>query len=1124
MKNLQAKTCFVTYLKKLKQNYSLVLFFSVLSLQANNLYFQVTISSQNKTVSQLLDEIESLTNYRFVYKTSDVDLQRKINLKVENLPLEMVLERVFKDTPTTFTIIENQIILKRQSSIDIQQTFFIKGIVTDSENKPFPGVTVLVQGTGKGSTTDDQGGYAIEVKNGDVVLFSHIGFKTILKKVSDQIKIDVVMEEDLTQLSEVVITGIYERKSESFTGSSITVTKEDLKKVGNANFFQAIQNIDPSIVLVDNFSLGSNPNTLPDIQIRGTSTFPGEQNASGLKGNYLRNPNQPLFILNGFETNIEQIFDLDINRIERITILKDAASKAIYGAKAANGVVVIETTKMYSEKALITYNTSIDLELSDLSSYNLTNSLEKLEAERIDGYYIPQFNDPEQYAQLQQLYNARKKLALEGLDTDWLAKPLRNGIGQRHSLTAEIGSEELRILGDVSYRNVQGAMKGSERTNITGSMTVSYRIKNFSFRNIMMANNNTGKESPYGLFSDYVKMNPYWRAVNVDGTIPYYAEIAQDGSGYTNPLYNSTLNSRNESSYFNFINNFYLEWNIIPELRATTRIGVDVKKSEADEFYPSKHTRFENYVGEDATRKGLYQINNGKSSYVSGDFNMQYSKNIGKHFIFSNFGFNVSERKFNEIVHRAEGFPSSRMDNILFAKAYALDSRPTGIEGLSRDVGFLLVGSYTYDERFLSDLTFRKSASSQFGSDKRWANFWSLGLGWNIHNESFMELVSIDQLKLRGSIGSTGNQNFNTNESIATYNYFLESLYQGFPGSYLNNLPNPFLQWETKFDYNVGLDVKKGPISLRMDYYESYTENLITAITLPYSTGFNSVKDNLGKVKNSGLEVDVSALLWSSGRNFVAINAGIAMNNNKIVELSNSMRSFNQRMEELAADRGNSKPVNKYEDGMSMNAIWAVPSLGIDPATGNEIYMKKDGSTTFEWDVSDMIVAGNSNSKYRGNFGISGEYKRFGISLTGRYLGGGQIYNNTLVDRVENVDMNYNVDKRVLTGRWLYPGQEALFKRLGNYSADTDGDNVFEVFAEKTRATTRFVQDRNELDIAAINVYYEFNKRVVDYLKLSRLRINFNMNEVATFSSVRIERGLEYPFARNLSFSLMANF
>ena len=324
MKNLQAKTCFVTYLKKLKQNYSLVLFFSVLSLQANNLYFQVTISSQNKTVSQLLDEIESLTNYRFVYKTSDVDLQRKINLKVENLPLEMVLERVFKDTPTTFTIIENQIILKRQSSIDIQQTFFIKGIVTDSENKPFPGVTVLVQGTGKGSTTDDQGGYAIEVKNGDVVLFSHIGFKTILKKVSDQIKIDVVMEEDLTQLSEVVITGIYERKSESFTGSSITVTKEDLKKVGNANFFQAIQNIDPSIVLVDNFSLGSNPNTLPDIQIRGTSTFPGEQNASGLKGNYLRNPNQPLFILNGFETNIEQIFDLDINRIERITILKNA--------------------------------------------------------------------------------------------------------------------------------------------------------------------------------------------------------------------------------------------------------------------------------------------------------------------------------------------------------------------------------------------------------------------------------------------------------------------------------------------------------------------------------------------------------------------------------------------------------------------------------------------------------------------------------------------------------------------------------------------------------------------------------------------------------------------------------
>lgn len=1137
MKNLHKKVHIACLFQKSRQSLALLILFFTISSQASTADFQISLDSDNITVEGLIDQIESKTQYRFVYKTADVDLERTVNVTGTNKPINELLKEIFDNTSTGFEIIGEQILLKKKEPVQDSQSQsvsaqsssqapqkIVKGLITDEVDQPFPGVTVMIMGTSRGVYSNVDGEYTIETKVGDTLMFSHIGYEIRQIPVTGQSTINVRMKQDRSELSEVLITGIFERKAESFTGSAITITKEELKKKGNANVFQAIQNIDPSIVLADNLNLGSNPNALPDMQIRGTSTFPGEGVGTGLKGNYLRDPNQPLFILNGFEVNVEQIFDLDINRIEKVTVLKDAASKALYGSKAANGVVVIETTQLSGEKALITYNASVDLELPDLDSYNLTNSLEKLEAERIDGMYIPNNNDPERLSQLQQLYNSRRKLALEGLDTDWMAKPLRNGVGQRHSLSAELGGDELRILGNIAYRDVQGVMKESFRKNITGSLTASYRLDNFSFRNIMTVNSNNAQESPYGLYSDYVKMNPYWRAEEVDGTIPYYAEIGPNGERYTNPLYNSTLDSKITSDYLNFINNFYLEWRIIPAIRATARIGIDVKKNDADEFYPSKHTRFENYYGDDAQRKGSYQVNNGESSYISGDFNVQYSKNIGKHFVFSNLGFNISERKFNEVVHQVEGFPSNRMDNIIFARDYALDSRPTGIEGLSRDIGFLAVGSYVYDNRFLSDVTLRTSASSQFGADKKWANFWSLGLGWNIHNENFLEDTKVNELRLRGSLGSTGNQNFNTNESIATYNYFLESLYQGFPGSYVQNMANPFLQWETKFDYNAGLDTKVGNLSLRLDYYESYTENLITSITLPYSTGFSSVKDNLGKVKNSGIEANLSMLLWSQGRNFFSVNGGIATNENKIVELSNAMRSFNERMDEIAADRGNNKPVNKYEDGMSMNAIWAVPSLGIDPSTGEEIYLDRDGNTTYEWSARDMVVVGDDNPKYRGNFGFSGEYNGFGISVTARYLGGGQMYNQTLLDRVENVDMNYNVDRRVLTGRWLEPGQQALFKRLGTFSADTDGDNVYETFAERTRATSRFVQDRNELDIAAINVYYEFNDNLVDSLNLNRLRLSFNMNEAANFSSVRIERGTDYPFARNMSFSLMATF
>tara|TARA_R110002051_G_scaffold24501_1_gene60736 strand:- start:17 stop:1222 length:1206 start_codon:yes stop_codon:yes gene_type:complete len=395
------------------------------------------------------------------------------------------------------------------------------------------------------------------------------------------------MKVDATSLDEIVIsTGIFKRKSSSFTGAAVTINKEQIKRAGNANIFQALKNIDPSIAVFDNFDLGSNPNALPEVQIRGASTFPQEDSNLGgsLKGNYIKDPNQPLFILNGFVSSLEQIFDIDINRVESVTLLKDAASKAIYGARAANGVVVIETQSLSNEKVLITYNSSMDLQVPDLTSYNLTNSLQKLEAEKIDGVYTPNLSQPDEYVRLQQLYNARKKLALEGLDTDWIAKPLETGIGQRHSLTAELGGDDLRILTNLSINDVKGVMKGSERKNIAANSTTFYRVKNLSFRNLTSITSNNSKDSPYGDFSEYVKMNPYWRAENIDGSIPFYAEINPDGTRYTNPLYNAGLNSKFESGYFNFINNFYLEWKITPELMATTRVGIDIKYNDADEF------------------------------------------------------------------------------------------------------------------------------------------------------------------------------------------------------------------------------------------------------------------------------------------------------------------------------------------------------------------------------------------------------------------------------------------------------------------------------------------------------------------------------------------------------------
>lgn len=1115
---------------------TLLILLACLQVSAKVFSQQITMTVKDASIEEVIKQIRSQSGYSFIYDESNLKNAKPITLNLNNVSIEEALKRVAVGQPFGFEISDKLIYLSKVFRIQLTPEMLsapikVTGSVTDSLGNPLQGVTIKIKGTTVVAVSNGNGQYVFPNVPADAVLvISILGFKEQEIGVNGRETINIVMKEEVETLEDIVVTGIYNRKASSYTGAAVTITKDDLKRAGSSNVFQALKNIAPSMVL-DNFEMGSNPNAMPDIQIRGTSTFPvqGSDVVEGLKGNYLKNPNEPLFILDGFETSIERILDLDMNRVESMTILKDAASKALYGSKAANGVIVIETTKLSSNKPLVTYNAGLDIELPDLTSYNLTNSMEKLEAETIDGMYIAApglFDSPSENIRLLQLYNQRKKLVQEGLDTYWLAKPLQDGIGQKHALSVELGGSDLRVIGDVSYKDVTGAMIGSSRKNLSGSVSTSYRLNNLLFRNIMSVIDNKSVESPYGQFSEYVAMNPYWRAVNPDGSIPFYAELNDNGWDYTNPLYNSTLNSKNTAGYFNFINNFYLEWTMLPGLKATTRLGIDVKRSDADEFYPGSHTMFDQYTtGDDVNRKGSYQVNTGKSTYLSGDLNVNYSKEVNKHFYFTNIGFNVSERKFGEIIHKAEGFASDRMDNISFGRSYAMGSRPNGIDGITRDIGFLGAASYMWDNRFLSDFTLRTNASSLFGADKRWASFWSAGLGWNLHNEGFLKESSfVEQFKIRGSLGSTGNQNFPTNASIATYQYYLESQYQGFPGSHLVNMANSNLQWESKFDYNAGLDAKIKGLNLRFDYYISYTKNLLTDITLPNSTGFDRVKDNLGEVQNKGFEAFASYLVWSKGRDFVNLNFGIETNKNKIVELSNAMKTFNSRMDKLAADQGNSKPVRRYEDGMSMDAIWAVHSLGIDPATGREIYIDQNGQTTYTWNANDMIVGGDSRPRYQGTFGFNAEYKRVGLSVTARFLGGGQLYNQTLVDRVENVDMFYNVDKRVLTGRWLYPGQEALFKRLGDYSMPTEDGFSTTPVPEKTRATTRFIQDRKEVSIGALNVYYEFGENIINKLDLQRLRLSFNMNELATFSSIEIERGLSYPFARTLSFSLSATF
>lgn len=1018
------------------------------------------------------------------------------------------------------TVVEN---LQTQS-LQQQKELLLRGLVTDKEGLPLPGVTVQVKGTSQGTTTNADGEYYIMVKGVEnpILVFSFIGMESQeIAYEKGKHRINVTLQESQQVMEEVVVNGIYTRKAESFTGSAKTFKKDDLKRVGNGNIFQSLKNLDSSLKIMDNMEMGSDPNSMPDMRLRGTSTFIEEASTTGLKGNYQSQPNQPLFILDGFEVTAQTIFDLDMNRVESITILKDAASKAIYGSKAAHGVVVVETTGLENRGVRVTYNANLDLEMPDLTSYNLCNTFEKLDVEMREGS-IYDVNDP---IDMERYYSILKK-AKEGFDQYWLSLPLRTGIGQKHSLTFETGTKEMQTLISASYNDVQGVMKDSYRRTFAGTAQVTYRKNKFQFRDIARITSNSTQDSPYGTFSEYAAMNPYVAAYNEDGT-PIKNVSGKNTEDFT-PLYNATTNPKQQTSYLSFSNNFYIEYMPIENLKLTGRLGVTSHRSDADSYYSALHNNFRETGVTEQNKKGSYTVNNGKSTTLSTDLFANYTKTINKHTFFANAGWSLSETKYQEIVNTAYGYKDKEMDEYLFGTMYAEGASPSGAASVSRTVGISGVFAYTYDDRYLLDATIRANGASAFGSDNPWATFWSTGIGWNIHNEAFLKDIDwVEMLKLRASIGSTGNQNFQSNKSIATYGYYLQDYYvRKWDAVYPNNMPNSGLEWEEKMDYNIGLDLKLGRVSLNLDWYRSDTENMVTSISLPGSTGFTSVSENLGKVRNQGIEATMNVQVLKGKDYFFNVHGQIATNDNKLIELSDAMRTYNENQRKAAAELERVVPVNLYQEGQHINTIWAVRSAGIDPIDGFEVYYDRDGNLTKQWKAENLVACGVKDDKYTGTFGFNGEYKGFGMNVTFRFLGGGERYNQTLVDRVENVDIKNNVDKRVAWGRWKEVGQQAQFRRILS-STDLIGkyiihDSYVSGEGNLTRATTRFVQKSNELNLSAISVYYDFPRKWLRSFGFERLRLQANMNDVYKWSTIKIERGTSYPFARTLSFSLSA--
>lgn len=1081
------------------------------SVFSSELFAQITPNTrkadlicQDEPMPSVLKKIEKTFGLKVLFNNNEVQ-QFKVSVNVKQKTVDEVMKAITSPFPVSYKINAHNITVTLKTSPSQQSS--ITGRVKDESGAPLPGVSVYTDIPTIGGTTDTDGRFNINIPSGKkvkTVNFSFIGMEKVTVPYTGK-PLTIFMKDDTNAIDEVVVNGIYERKKESFTGAATVIQKEELMRNGSQNLLQNLKNIDPSFKIVENMDLGSDPNTMPEIQMRG------QQSMTDINGTYSGNPNQPLFILDGFETDLTTVYDLDMNRVETVVLLKDAAAKAIYGSKAANGVVVIETRKPEAGKLKVTYKGDLNLTVPDLTGYNLCNAREKYDVDKTFGTY------GDEWFKEQYLNNIMKSIA-SGVDTDWLAQPLRTGIGHRHSVYLEGGDQRIRYGVDLLYNDVKGVMKGSDRKTFTGGFTLSYRYKNLLFRNQFSASLNHADNSPYGEFSEYVVLNPYWTPYDETGALKQIAGSTGGGGliGQVkgNPLWNAQIGTKDFSKYTGLNNNFYIEWQALKSLKLIGRLGLSKTISKREAFYPASHTKFLNYGEDKFFEKGEYTMGDSESSSYSADITANYSLLVNKHQIYLNAGYSMKQERSQSTTFQVIGFPNERTGFITSGLGFAENYRPTGGESISRELGLLTALNYSYDDRYLLDATYRANASSRFGKDKRWGGFWSAGIGWNLHKEHFMEDVQwLKQFKLRASTGYTGSQNFNPYQALATFTYYQDKAYDNWVGSYLKALPNDDLKWQKTKDYNIGFDLNIfNRLTVRYDYYVQRTSDQLLSLTIPPSMGFTSYRENLGSTENKGMELrtSVNILLDPKRDRFITANFSIAKNTNKLKEISNALKAQNDAQDKDITDGKTNKPRTRYVEGQSMNAIWAVRSLGIDPATGDEMYLTKDGRITTEWRTEDQVVCGDAMPKCSGNFGVNMDYRGIFFNASFYYQFGGQTYNQTLVDRVENAYVALNVDKRIYDSVWRQPGDKVSFA----YSA-----------AKTTKPSSRFVQDLNELRLSTLNIGYDFRHH--DFVKkigLERLKASFYMDDVFRLSTVKAERGLTYPFARTYSISLQATF
>ncbi len=1032
---------------------------------------KVTLDLQGKRISEVLKEIEETTDYRFFYQREQVNVDRKVNLQATNKSVKDVLNTLFKDQGISFSMMEDNLILLTSEVTMMEQERTIRGVVTNSNGDPIPGATVVVKGTANGTITDADGNYTLgKVKGTDILLFSFVGMQTKEVVVAGQSVVNIELEDDLIGIEEVVAIGYGVQRKSDVTGSVGVVNSEDILE---RPAFNALQGMKGKVAGVNIFSNSGSPTGSTRVIIRGVNSINTSTN--------------PLYVVDGVV--MEDFHLVNPNDIERIEVLKDASSAAIYGARGANGVILVTTKRgAKNGEVVVGYDGYISVghmrKKMDLLNAEEWSEVIKRGYENAPKYrdYAPgseptiDFTDP-------RLFDANGKPLY---DTDWQEEATRTAVSHNHQLSIQQGNEKSSVGAFLNYSDNEGIMLNSWMKRVNGKIAYDAKPKEWLDFGINMLINKTweneaeetgGHQMPR---RSMIEMVPIMPVKFPDGSWSNSSSTNNFGlEGMANPVHvlETQERLRNRTQFFG---NTYLNFHILPGLDLKTQLGFDNHVHEFKEYFPKDLLNI-SYPNARAT------ISNMESIYWQEETFLTYNKTINDHRFNSVLGLSWQERVERGNRMQTQGFSDDFFKYNNMGAASNPSSPTSYYDKWSMNSYFFRVG-YSYKDKYLATVTARADGSSRFGENKKYGFFPSAGLGWVVSNEDFMiDSDLIDYLKLRASYGITGNTELGTYRSLATISGGTVLL-NGERANYntVTRLANPDLEWEKTSQFNVGFNLAMldQKVSLELDYYYKLTTDLLLARPVPHSTGFGSVYDNIGEVANSGIDfllttqnVKTSDFNWESTLN---------LNYNK-----NEIKALGENDEDIFPGPwwvSGSQTILRV--GESLGSFWGYERLGTWGTDEAEAAAAVGAVPGVAKRSAERKIIGKGLPDLTGSFINRFKYKKFDLLVDLQFTLGVEIMQQ-FFHSTEDRTGYANGLSTILYDGWTEDNQNTMVQQIRN--ATLNGQN--------SEVDDHWVCDGSYLRGNLISLGYNFSDKLMNRLGIRSCRIYTSVDNLFVIHS-----------------------